>query len=152
MATQSTRRTFVGGAVVAAAALGSVAWLRSGEETLGSRVVTADQAYTPVTPGTASVSPEIQRWAAAVGQPVRIANGATGTTGRIHQVLSGPKRKVPAGVREQAFLVYFELDGTNLPKADGLFDVTAPIDGLNRMFMTFSQVRGAKTMMVAVFG
>lgn len=115
----------------------------------GSVGASADvQSGSPLSTKPVDNTAEVQRWVAAVGQPVRVSNAVVGTTGRIKLVETSAPREVPVGVRQQSFIVHFDLDPTSIPLTEGVYAITSPIPGLAKLFMSVSSGVSAQ----AVFG
>ena len=149
-----SRRTFVGGAVASVAALGAMAWLGRDDAVVSPA---------PAAPGTSShttlvsaveqpASREIAQWSAAIGKVVRVSSSAAGVVGVIDMVYNVPMGgQLPAGVRQNAFVVHFLVDRAGAPAGNAMYAVDTPVDGLTQLFLKRGDDRGDKALLTALF-
>lgn len=151
---KGSRRAFVGGAVVGVGALGTLALLRrEAPAPLPAVAPLAGGAASATVAAAAPASAEIAAWARAVGAPVQVRGEWGSVNGTLDMVLNAPEGGVrPAGLRQHPFYAYFAVDRDTAPRGDRTYAITTPIEGLSQVFLTRGLDRGAKAILVAVFG
>jgi hypothetical protein len=148
---QLSRRAFVGGAAGTAAIAGALA-LAEREPQLPQK-----QGITVLPGGSSAPVPtpavvEEGHLQALVGQPIGLADAEHALEAVVHQVrparISG---KLPAGVRQDPFYVYFAMPKAGAPAGNRIYRLSRPIAGLTDVFLTRGMDVGGKAMLVAQF-
>ena len=151
--TETSRRVFIGGLAVAAAAAGTASAallknLAAGDGTTGRVVVDGTTAKAVPAP---TVDP-MNGWAKAIGEKVYLSSDAGRVAGHISAVVAGTDvGKRPAGLRQQSYTVYLEFAPRVAPAGDRIYDLDRVIDGASKIFVTRGQDVAGVAVLAAVF-